>query len=239
MGRGQLLTEKHKQSRLEKAKKLLEFINEKPERIYRIMFTDEKIFHIGRYLNQQNHRQILSRLTKRRRWKTIGRTQFPKSVMVWGGITGMGKTKLEFIDRGIKINSAYYQANVLKKRALTDGRKIFGRKQWWFQQDWAPAHGAKATLATCKKLFNGRYWDKSMWPANSPDLNPLDFSVWGLLEQRLGKKSYKSVKQLKAALKRAWKSITDDELNKIVEDFPKRLRACIQAKGGHFEHLLK
>lgn len=150
----------------------------------------------------------------------------------------MGKTKLEFIERGVKINSAYYQANVLKKRAKPDGTKIFGRKQWWFQQDWAPAHGSKATLTFCKKLFNGRYIDKTMWPANSPDLNPLDYSVWGLLEQRLGKRSYKCVDQLKTALKRAWESITDDELKRIVEDFSKRLRACIQAKGGNFEHLL-
>jgi inhibitor of nuclear factor kappa-B kinase subunit alpha len=78
-----------------------------------------------------------------------------------------------------------------------------------------------------------------MWPANSPDLNPLDFSIWGLLEKRLGKRRYTSIKQLKAALNRAWSSITDDELKKIVEDFPKRLRACIKAKGSNFEHLLK
>jgi transposase len=135
MGRGQLLTDKHKQSRLEKAKKLLNFITEKPEQIYRVMFTDEKIFQIRRYHNRQNHRQVLGRITKHRRWRTIGHTRFPKSVMVWGGVSGMGKTKLGFIERGVKINSAYYQTNVLKKRALTDGRKIFGRKRWWFQQD--------------------------------------------------------------------------------------------------------
>jgi hypothetical protein len=239
MGRAHHLTEKHKQARLEKAQKLLDFLNEKPGRLHRVLFTDEKIFPIGRYLNRQNHRQILSRATRYRRWRIIGHTQFPKSVMIWAGVSGIGKTKLRVIERGVKINSAYYQLNVLKKRAKPDGQKIFGRKQWWFQQDWAPAHGSKSTLAFCNAIFNGRYWDKTMWPSNSPDLNPLDFSIWGLVGQRLGKRRFKDIKQLKKALNRVWSSITSEELKNIVEEFPRRLQACIQAKGGHFEHLLK
>lgn len=158
--------------------------------------------------------------------------------MVWAGVSGTGKTKLAFLERGIRINSAIYQDKIIKKRAKPDGNKIFGRRQWWFQQDWAPAHGSRSTLAYCNKIFNGRYWDKTMWPSNSPDLNPLDFSIWGLMEQRLGKRRYRSVKELKKALKRVWKTITDEELRAIAENFRKRLQACIQAEGGHFEHLL-
>lgn len=239
MGRGPLLTDAHKENRLEKSKRMLAFVNEKPDRINRVLFTDEKIFPIGRYLNRQNHRQILKRITKHRRWKTIGHTGFPKTVTVWAGVSGMGKTKLAFLDQGVRINSGVYQSKILKKRAKPDSQKIFGHNKWWFQQDWAPAHGSRSTLSYCHELFKGRYWDKTMWPSNSPDLNPLDFSIWGLLEQRLDKRRYRSVKELKMALKRAWKTISADELRRIAENFRKRLQACIQAKGGHFEHLLR
>lgn len=238
MGRGQLLTDAHKRSRLEKAQRMLDFINEDSDRINRVLFSDEKNFPLGRYLNRRNHRQILSRITKLTRWKTVGHVGFPKNVMVWAGVSGMGKTKLAFLKCGLRINSAIYQREILKKRAKPDGVKIFGRKRWWFQQDWAPAHGSRSTLAYCNELLNGRYWDKSMWPSNSPDLNPMDFSIWALIEQRLGKKTYRSVKQLKAALKRAWASITYDELAAIIGNFRKRLQACIKANGGYFEHLL-
>ena len=128
ISRGPMLTDTHKQSRLEKAQRMLEFVNTNSDRINRVLFTDEKIFKIGRYFNRQNHRQILSRITRNRRWKTIGRTAFPKSVMVWAGVSGMGKTKLAFLDRGIRINSAIYQNKILKKRAKPDSQKIFGHK---------------------------------------------------------------------------------------------------------------
>uniref|UniRef100_A0A914DNZ1 DDE-1 domain-containing protein n=1 Tax=Acrobeloides nanus TaxID=290746 RepID=A0A914DNZ1_9BILA len=40
---------------------------------------------------------------------------------------------------------------------------------------------------------------------------------------------------LKRALKKAWNEITLETLVKIVDNFPKRLKACVDAKGGHFE----
>lgn len=239
MGRGQLLTGAQKQNRLLKAQRMMDFIDEKPDRLERILFTDEKIFPIGRYLNRQNHRQILSRRNKIKRWKTVGHTQFPKSIMVWAGVSGLGKTKLVFIEKNVKINSGYYQSEILKKRVKPAARRIFGRKKWWLQQDWAPAHGSRSTIAFCDRHFRGRYWGKDMWPSNSPDLNPLDFSIWALLMQRLGKRRYRSIKKLRSALKRAWKSISLPELKQIVRNLRKRLEACVSVNGDNFEHLLK
>lgn len=157
--------------------------------------------------------------------------------MVWAGVCATGKTKLVFIDKGVRINAPYYQGEILKKHACRFGRRHFGRKWWTFQQDWAPAHGAKSTLQLCKRIFR-RHWNKEMWPSKSPDLNPLDYSVWALLKQRLGRRRFRSTTELKLALGLAWKSITASELKRIVGQFRKRLEACIAVKGGNFEHLL-
>uniref|UniRef100_A0A914CPN4 Uncharacterized protein n=1 Tax=Acrobeloides nanus TaxID=290746 RepID=A0A914CPN4_9BILA len=48
-------------------------------------------------------------------------------------------------------------------------------------------------------------------------------------------KPHPNVESLKRALKKAWKEITYADLVKIVDNFPKRLQACIDANGGHFE----
>uniref|UniRef100_A0A914C2W1 Uncharacterized protein n=1 Tax=Acrobeloides nanus TaxID=290746 RepID=A0A914C2W1_9BILA len=48
-------------------------------------------------------------------------------------------------------------------------------------------------------------------------------------------KPHSNVESLKRALKKAWNEITLDTLIKIVDNFPKRLKACVDAKGGHFE----
>jgi len=43
-----------------------------------------------------------------------------------------------------------------------------------FHQDSAPAHTACQTQANCTDFIA-----KDEWPPNSPDLNPLDYHVWG------------------------------------------------------------
>ena len=73
------------------------------------------------------------------------------------------------------------------------------------------------------------------WPPNSPDLNPMDYSVWSILEAKACAKPHKNVESLKRALLKAWDEISVETLVKIVDDFPRRLKACVDANGGHFE----
>jgi hypothetical protein len=73
------------------------------------------------------------------------------------------------------------------------------------------------------------------WPPTFPDLNPLDYSIWSILEQKACAKPHKTVESLKRALTKVWDEITVETLAKIVDNFPKRLKACVEAEGGHFE----
>lgn len=162
---------------------------------------------------------------------------FAKSVMVWAGITSSGKTPLVFVDQGVKINAAVYQEEILRKVVLPWSKKNYKNRSWTFQQDWAPAHSAKSTMKFCKENFP-KFWDQTLWPSNSPDLNPMDFSIWGILDSKISAKNYTSIENLKTALKKAWNDIPRKTLSTIVKNFRKRLEACVAAKGGHFEHLI-
>ena len=73
------------------------------------------------------------------------------------------------------------------------------------------------------------------WPPRLPDLNPLDYSMWSILEEKACAKPHTNVESLKRALVKAWDEISVEILKKIVDDFPKRLKACVEADGGHFE----
>uniref|UniRef100_A0A914DS62 Uncharacterized protein n=1 Tax=Acrobeloides nanus TaxID=290746 RepID=A0A914DS62_9BILA len=44
-----------------------------------------------------------------------------------------------------------------------------------------------------------------------------------------------NLETLKRALVKAWDEISVETLKKIMDDFPKRLKACVEADGGHFE----
>ncbi|UYV73878.1 hypothetical protein LAZ67_11001246 [Cordylochernes scorpioides] len=45
------------------------------------------------------------------------------------------------------------------------------------------------------------------WPSESPDLKPLDYSLWAYLEEKLCYKRYHNLDKLKSALVRAMKEI--------------------------------
>ncbi|CAJ0945353.1 unnamed protein product, partial [Mesorhabditis belari] len=74
------------------------------------------------------------------------------------------------------------------------------------------------------------------WPPYSCDLNPLDYSVWSILKARAAcAKPHKSLEALKRSLTKERDRIAPAELRPIAENFIKRLKLCIGAKGGHFE----
>jgi transposase len=232
----QQLTEKMKITRLECARRMETLVGD--GRLHSVVFTDEKIFSVECHHNHQNDRQLLRKGSSTGPDATIvSRSHFPTSVMVWGGICATGKTPLVFVDKGAKINAAYYQEKILLGALLPWGRQHFGQAEWALQQDWAPAHSAKTTMALCRQEFPG-FWDKDVWPPYSPDLNPLDYSIWGILESKVCSKPHASLESLKRSLCAAWDDLKLEQLATIVDNFSKRLRACISAKGGYFEKAL-
>ena len=75
-----------------------------------------------------------------------------------------------------------------------------------FVQDGAPAHAAKATQARCKKNLPN-FIEKTCWPPNSPDINPVE-NLWSIMDEVVYKDpTPKTMKDLKRRLKQAWKKI--------------------------------
>ena len=55
-----------------------------------------------------------------------------------------------------------------------------------FQQDSAPAHRARDTVQLLQQETPA-FISPDLWTPNSPDLNPVDYRIWGLMQQRLYK----------------------------------------------------
>jgi len=76
------------------------------------------------------------------------------------------------------------------------------------------------------------------WPARSPDLNPLDFFLWGYCKEDIYRRLPENVEELNDRLHYAVWAIENEIMEKTQENFLRRMRACITMDGGHFEHLL-
>jgi len=157
--------------------------------------------------------------------------------MVSAGVSYEGKGRLHFIDEKAKVNAKYYVENLLPK-LVDDCHTVLGN-QFILQQDGAPAHGAKLAqdwlTSHCPDFI-----DKNSWPPNSPDLNPLDYAVWGAMLETYNKLTTKpkNIPELKNTLQIIWHDLPLETIQKSVLGFRKRLQACIKANGGHFEHSL-
>ena len=77
-----------------------------------------------------------------------------------------------------------------------------------------------------------------MWQANSPDLNLVDYGVWDMLQQRVYGVRIRDTDELRKHLVATGAEFQQSVLDYAVDQWQKRLEACICAEGGHFEHLL-
>jgi len=86
----------------------------------------------------------------------------------------------------------------LSRKALTPGTSLDVAAV--VADDSFPAHHAHKTVALL-----ARFIGPDLWPPNSPDLNPVDYKVWGLMmQEHTYKSSIKDMSELKQRLVEAW-----------------------------------
>ena len=100
------------------------------------------------------------------------------------GVCFGGKSRLHFVEEKAKVSAAYYVGSLLPM-LIDDCERLlpFG---FVFQQNGAPAHTARLTQDWLRENCTD-FIVKDEWPPNSPDLNPLDYHVWGTMLQEFHK----------------------------------------------------
>ena len=78
-----------------------------------------------------------------------------------------------------------------------------------------------------------------LWIPNSPDLNLMDYKVWGVMQQRVYECRMNSVDELKQRLIAVWNSLQLNVIDVAINEWRKQLRACMHEDRQHFEHLLR
>lgn len=241
----QKLTDAAKRKRLERATALKERFADGGHR--QILFSDEKYFSIEEAFNPQNDR-IWSVERPPQAERTVERQMKPKGVMVWAGVGYDAKAPLIFVRAGVKIDTDVYRTEILKP-VKRWARQHYGVDEdgywndWTFQQDGAPSHTSINENPDRFEIPTQRWLDenfpdfirKDEWPPASPDLNPLDYSIWSILEQETNAQAHTSVESLERAIIQAFNNLDQETINRAIDDWPRRLEAVIGAEGGHFE----
>ena len=117
-------------------------------------------------------------------------------------------------------------ADIVKTKLLdsiTYYRHSAGVSEFWFSD--------AAAQQWCKENFP-RFWEKGIWPGNSPDLNPIE-NIWSAIQQKIDEeKPSVNITGLVRQLKRAWANISPSVLANLAAGMPNRMHCCIAVKGG-------
>ena len=76
---------------------------------------------------------------------------------------------------------------------------------------------------------------KDMWPPSSPDLNPMDYFVWGYLESRVNRRPHTTKASLIASIKEQFASMPSTLMKRACGRFRTRITAVIEAEGNYIE----
>ncbi|KAI6648521.1 hypothetical protein LOD99_8153 [Oopsacas minuta] len=106
---------------------------------------------------------------------------------------------------------------------------MFSGQPFVFQQDGAPAHTANTTQDWMKHN-TPNFIHKDEWPPYSPDLNPMDYSVWSILENKACSVSHNTVSSLKISLCREWEKIPQETACRS-RRIPEQTQGCHFQKG--------
>ncbi|CAM4980319.1 unnamed protein product [Rotaria socialis] len=204
--------------------------NFRKEETMKILFLDEKFFNIDGVYNSQNDRVwAVDRVDADEKGDIQQRRKFPHKVMVRLGAFSKGITPLVILDERT-VDHGYYINKVLPV-VLKYGNKVFG-DDWIFQQDGAKPHQHNLTQKWCQENFPS-FIDKDHWPPNSPDLNPLDYSIWDEFVNVIDWNKVESKATLIQQLKSSVKKIRESVVVESCTSWTNRLYRMSQNNGNY------
>ena len=121
---------------------------------------------------------------------------------------------------------------MLKGKVFPWIKKVIGNKG--IQRDRAIPHTAGVVQNWCKDNFKS-FWPKELWSPFSLDLNPMDFGIQSVLEQKFCAVSHSSVGVLKQKLTKSWAEIDAETVHATCDQVILRLRRVIKEKGGYIK----
>lgn len=148
------------------------------------------------------------------------------NVKVWGCMTASGVGGMCHIED--ILDSKLYLEILQGELANTIIDYQLDESKITFQHDNDPKHTAKIV----KEYLSNQQFDVMTWPAQSPDLNPIEH-LWWHVKKELNKyeKPASGMKELWDRVQDVWDKIDKETCLNLIDSMPRRIQAVIQAKG--------
>lgn len=144
------------------------------------------------------------------------------NVMVWGAFSWHGVGPIvKIVDKMDRFQYLSILKNTMEPFAY-ENMPV----KWTFMQDNDPKHSSNVV----KDWFLQEKIKVLDWPAQSPDLNPIE-NLWNDVKTKVSQKNYKNSTELWTGIQEAWYSIPKERCQKLVESMNRRCEAVIKNHG--------
>ncbi|GFW42730.1 transposable element Tcb1 transposase [Trichonephila clavipes] len=145
-------------------------------------------------------------------------TAISQGVTVWGAISWDTRSSLVVLQG--TLTARRYLDDILTPIVLP---MLSSHPGAIYQQDNARPHTARLS----QQCLQG--YDVLPWPTRSPDLSPIE-NVWDALGRQL--QPSRDTGELTAQMQRLWQDLPQGVISDLIESMPRRISACIAARGG-------
>ena len=203
-----------------------------------MLFTDEAGFTRDGIINFPNN-HIWADVNPHAIVQSRHQQQF--SINVWAGVVG-DKLIGPHVLPGRLNGDGYRQFLENHLPSLLEDVPLDVRQRMWFLHDGAPPHFSLTARQFLNDIYPGRWIGRGgpiAWPPRSPDLNPMDFYVWGHLKTLVYSTPVNDVESLRQRIVNGCETIqnTPGIFQRVRQSMLRRAEACVESHGGHFEHL--
>jgi len=190
------------------------------EQWHRVLWSDESPFVLRYPGKKRVWRKTGERYSQRCTQATV---KHDVKIMIWGCFAGDKLGPLHLIE-GIMDQHVY--RDILETYVRPTVNDMFGGENYYFQQDNDPKHKSKR----CQEYLAYNNITTIEWPAQSPDLNPIE-NLWSILDQNTRDRKVNSKTELFEHLRQAWLELPKSLLTDLVNSMPRRIAAVIEANG--------
>jgi hypothetical protein len=157
------------------------------------------------------------------------------SLHVWAGLWAGGLVGPFFFNGNI--TGASY-LDMLKFNVWPALHQIPNLDHMMFEQDGAPPHWSLAVRQWLDKHFPTKWIGRNgpiAWPPRSPDITPMDFSLFGTVKDRVYSRKAKSMDQMKQFVIEEFEKIDLGYCQRTCAHVMKRMKACVRMGGAQTE----
>lgn len=169
------------------------------------------------------------------------RHQHQFSLNVWAGILGENLF-VSFLPQRLN-GERFLNFLTTDLPNLLENVPLLERIDAWFMMDGAPAHYSRNVRHHISNTYGEKWIGRGgpvPWPPRSPDLNPLDFFLWGHLKNIVYSTPVDSVEDLRQRIENGIESIRQmpGVFGRVRQSMTRRLDACLLNRGRNFEQFL-